>query len=83
MEGGKPCGSCKAVPYYNTNTLKGGLQLAATVTQGPTGTHRDPQGPTGTHREVVPRGHKEETDGGQEGGGRYRKQAAAEAAAVS
>jgi hypothetical protein len=34
---------------------------------------------TGTHRAVVPRGHKEETDGG----GRYRKKAAAEAAAVT
>ena len=37
---------------------------------------------TGTHRAVVPRGHKEETDGGQ-GGGRYREKAAAEAAAVT
>jgi hypothetical protein len=37
---------------------------------------------TGTHKAAVPRGHIEETDGGQ-GGGRCRKQAAAEAAAVT
>jgi hypothetical protein len=38
-------GSCKAVPYYNINALKGGLQLAAATTrttrEGPQ--HRDPQ----------------------------------------
>jgi hypothetical protein len=55
---------------------RGGLQLAAamrTMREGPQ---------TGTHKAAVPRGHKEETDGGQ-GGGRYRKRAAAEAAAVT
>jgi hypothetical protein len=55
---------------------KGGLQLAATIRS----TREGPQ--TGTHKAAVPRGHKEETDGGQ-GGGRYRKRAAAEAAAVT
>jgi hypothetical protein len=43
-------------------------------------TREGPQ--TGTHKAAVPRGHKEETDGGQ-GGGHYRKRAAAEAAAVT
>jgi hypothetical protein len=43
-------------------------------------TREGPQ--TGTHKAAVPRGHKEETDSGQ-GGGRYRKWAAAEAAAVT
>jgi hypothetical protein len=66
----------QAVTYYNANTQKGGLQLAATIRT----TREGPQ--TGTHKAAVPRGHKEETDGGQ-GGGRYRKRAAAEAAAVT
>ena len=69
-------GSYKTVPYYKVNTQKGGLQLAATTRT----TREGPQ--TGTHTAVVPRGHKEETDGSQ-GGGRYRKRAAAEAAAVA
>ena len=56
---------------------KGGLQLAAATMRT---TREGPQ--TGTHKAAVPRGHKEETDGGQ-GGGRYRKRAAAEAAAVT
>ena len=43
-------------------------------------TREGPQ--TGTHKAAVPRGHKEETDGGQ-GGGRHREKAAAEAAAVT
>jgi hypothetical protein len=64
------------VPYYNINTQKEGLQLAATMRT----TREGPQ--TGTHKAAVPRGHKEETDGGQ-GGSRYRKRAAAEAAAVT
>jgi hypothetical protein len=55
---------------------KGGLQLEATMRT----TREGPQ--TGTHKAAVPRGHKEEADGGQ-GGGRYRKRAAAEAAAVT
>ena len=63
--------------YYNTNTQKGGLQLAAT-------TRYTREGPRtgGTHTAVVPRGHKEETDGSQ-GGGRCRKRAAVETAAVT
>ena len=69
-------GSYKAIPYYNINTQKGGLQLAATIRT----TREGPQ--IGAHTAAVPRGHKEETDGGQ-GGGRYRKRAAAEAAAVT
>jgi hypothetical protein len=69
-------GSYKAVPCYNANAQKGGLQLAATMRY----TREGPR--TGTHTAVVPRGHKEETDGGQ-GGGRYRKRAAVETAAVT
>jgi hypothetical protein len=49
------------------------------IPHGPRGRDRN----TGTHRAVVPRGHKEEADGGVQGGGRYKKQAAAEAAAVT
>ena len=56
---------------------KGGLQLAATIRY----TREGPR-TGGTHTAVVPRGHKEETDGGQ-GGGRYRKRAAVETAAVT
>jgi hypothetical protein len=55
---------------------KGELQLAATTRT----TRKGPQ--TRNHKAAVPRGHKEETDGGQ-GCGRYRKWAAAEAAAVT
>ena len=55
---------------------KGGLQLAAATRT----TREGPQ--IGAHTAAVPRGHKEETDGGQ-GGGRYRKRATAEAAAVT
>jgi hypothetical protein len=62
--------------HNKINTQKGGLQLAATIRT----TREGPQ--TGTHKAAVPRGHKEETDGGQ-GGGRCRKRAAAEAAAVT
>ena len=52
----------KQYRVYNTNTQKGGLQLAAT-------TRAMREGPqTGTHKAAVPRGHKEETDGGQGGG---------------
>ena len=41
---------------------KGGLQLAATIRT----TREGPQ--IGAHTAAVPRGHKEETDGGQGGG---------------
>jgi hypothetical protein len=60
------------------NIIKGWLQLAAITRTTREGLqHGDPQGGT-----VVPRGHKEETGGGQDGG-RYRTRAAAEAAAVT
>ena len=55
---------------------KGGMQLAATMRTGREG----PQ--TWNHEAEVPREHKEEKDGGQ-GGGRHRKRAVAEAAAVT
>jgi hypothetical protein len=57
---------------------KGGAAAAVAATMRTT--REGPQ--KGTHKTTVPRGHKEETDGGQ-GGGRYRKRAAAEAAAVT
>ena len=87
-------GICKAVavPCYNINIVKGGLQLAATIRTTKEGRN------TEAHRAVVPRGHNEETDGGQVApvterrrqqrrrplhkagggseGGRYRKRAA-------
>ncbi len=73
-------GSYKAIPYYNINSLYTKKGAAAMIAATMRTTREGPQ--TGTHKTAVPRGHKEETDGGQ-GGGRYRKRAAAEAAAVT
>jgi hypothetical protein len=81
-------GSCKAVPYYNTNTLKGGLQLAATMRttrEGPQ--HRDPQGGSseGTHRGDGKRPGRRplQKAGGSRGSGRYTKRKATQQAVVT